>query len=344
MFSIRSLSRIGRRQFTGALTLAALMFVAPLLQAESCSTSTEMDAATKEALRTTATQDYQLVAGGNAAALLPASTPDVAGNQAALQQLLDEHKANLAGSTATPRNTFLLDATGGQPVLERAEFFCGVFNSPIKSGFTMQNLPAGKYGLVILDVQNSKVPYFYSILLKQDGAAWKIAGLFPKARQIAGHDAPWYWQQARDFKAKGQPHNAYFYYLAARELASPLTFMGTTKLDSFYDEVSKNVPPDVPETQPVTIAGNGKQYQVTSLFVIPNDKNNGLDLVMKYNAVTDISDTGKTFLENKEAMRALINKYPEFKEPYGNLVARAVAPNGQDYGSAMPIKDLIAGK
>src|SRR5437868_2370591 len=65
----------------------------------------------------------------------------------------------------------------------------------------------------------------------------------------------------------------------------------------------------------------------------------GLDLVMKYQT-PDISDSGKTFLENKEAMKALLNKYPEFREIAGNLVARAVAPSGQDFGSELPIKDI----
>lgn len=39
-------------------------------------------------------------------------------------------------------------------------------------------------------------------------------------------------------------------------------------------------------------------------------------------------------------MKALLAKYPELKEPFTNLVARAVAPSGQDFGSALPIKDV----
>ena len=35
-------------------------------------------------------------------------------------------------------------------------------NSPIKIGFSLTNLPPGKYGLVIMDVTGSKTPYFYS--------------------------------------------------------------------------------------------------------------------------------------------------------------------------------------
>jgi hypothetical protein len=311
-------------------------------EAESCQTSTEMDAATKTTLKNTAQQYYGYVATANAQAVVSNAIPEIASNAQGVADLLKQTAADLSGSTAAPRNVFVLDGSDGTGTIANAQFYCGVFNpnSDNKIGFTLQNLPAGKYGLVILDVQGSRTPYFYSFLLKQDAAAWKIAALFPRARQIAGHDAQWYWQQARDFKAKGQNHNAWFHYLVARELAAPLPFIGTTKLDAFNDEVQASAPPDLPEQQPMSLQGaNGKTYTVTSLFVVPDEKNNSLDLVLKYQS-PDISDSAQTFVENREAMKALLAKYPEFREPFANLVARAVAPNGQDFGSMLAIKDI----
>lgn len=306
--------------------------------AEQCSTSSEMDPATKTAMQNAAMQNFGYVASANVQAVALNSIPDIANNVAGLTGVMEADKANLAGATATVRNTYILDATGSA-TLERADFFCGVFNSAAKVGFTLQNLPPGKYGLVIMDVHNAKIPYFYSFLLLQQGATWKVAGLFPRPRQIAGHDAQWYWQQARDFESKGQRHNAWYYYLAARELAAPLPFMSTDKLEAFGQEVQSAMPPDLPEKAPLSLpAANGKTYQVTNIFVIPNDKQ-GLDLVIKYQT-QDISDTGKTFIENKEVMKAILAKYPEFTPVYGNLVARAVLPSGQDFGSMLPIKDV----
>lgn len=321
------------------LFLACAMFATSFAFGETCSTAQEMDAATKTAIQSAAAAMYPAVASGDAQSLATKAISDIANNVNAVQGLLDEHKANLAGSSATPRNTYLLEA-GGNQTLERAEFFCGVFNSPAKTGFTMANLPPGKYGLVIMDVTNSKTPYFYSFLLLDQGGQWKLAGLFPKNRQVIGHDHVWYWQQARDFKSKGQTHNAWLHYLIAREIAAPLPFIGTTKLDQFYDEVQSAQPADVPaESKPLTINDGGQTFQVTTLFVVPNEKDKQLDLVMKY-SVPDISDTGKTFLSNKAAMKALLAKFPEFRQPFANVVARAVAPNGQDFGSVMPVKDI----
>jgi hypothetical protein len=311
--------------------------------AESCQTSTEMDAPVKAALKAAGQQYFGFVAANNVQGITSNAIPEIAGNAAAVADLLKQNAADLAGATATPRNVFVLDASDATTgTVPNAQFFCGVFNpnSDNKIGFTLQNLPAGKYGLVIMDVNGSRIPFFYSFLLKQDPTGWKVAALFPRPRQIAGHDAQWYWQQARDYKAKGQNHNAWFHYLVARELVSPLPFIGTTKLDNFNDEVQAAAPPDLPEKNPLTVtAPSGKTYTVTNLFVVPDDKNNSLDLVMKYQN-PDISDNAKAFSDNREAMQALLAKYPELRVPFTNLVARAVAPDGQDFGSMLPMDQL----
>ena len=333
--------RISLPKLALILLLSAL---GPACWAESCSTSGEMDPALRSSLQNAALQDFGYISSANVAQVATNSIPDIASNTEGLTGLLNEHKDKLTGSTGTVRNVYLFDASGSAP-LERADFFCGVFagaqgSGTNKVGFTLQNLPPGKYGMVIMDVHGSKTPYFYSLLLLQQGPSWKIAGLFPRPRQIAGHDAQWFWQQARDFESKGQQHNAWYYYLAAKEVATPLPFMSTDKIDDFYSEVQNAMPPDLPEQKPLTVQGaNGKAYQVTNLFVIPDDKGQGLDLVIKY-TTPDISDTGKTFIENKEVMKAILAKYPEFRPVYGSMVARAVAPSGQDFGSMLPIKDL----
>jgi hypothetical protein len=41
-----------------------------------------------------------------------------------------------------------------------------------------------------------------------------------------------------------------------------------------------------------------------------------------------------------EVMKALIAKYPELRDAFTGVVARAVEPSGRDYGSLMPMKDI----
>src|SRR5258706_7515172 len=168
-------------KFQIVLFFSVLLLITLPAAAESCSTSSEMAPEVKSALQATAVRDFGYVAQGNTHALLRSSISQIANNAPALEQLLSTNKTDLACATAQPRNTFLLAAPGNAP-LEHAEFFCGVMHSAIKIGFSLTNLPPGKYGLVIMDVTGSKTPYFYSMLLLQQGTDWKIARLFPQAR------------------------------------------------------------------------------------------------------------------------------------------------------------------
>jgi len=60
---------------------------------------------------------------------------------------------------------------------------------------------------------------------------------------------------------------------------------------------------------------------------------------VKYQSA-DISNTTQTFQDNMVVMKALVAKYPEFREAFGGIVARAVEASGKDYGSLMAMKDI----
>jgi hypothetical protein len=63
------------------------------------------------------------------------------------------------------------------------------------------------------------------------------------------------------------------------------------------------------------------------------------DLLVKYQTA-DVSDTGRAFQENTVVMKALVAKYPEFREAFAGIVVRAVEPSGRDYGSMLAMKDI----
>ena len=131
-----------------------------------------------------------------------------------------------------------------------AEFYCGVFG---KSGqtassavFYLDNLPAGKYGVVLLEANSAKGRTMFSVILQQAGTDWKLGGSVHQAAQVAGHDSDWFLARAREYKAKGQMHNAWLFYLQARSLISPLPFMSTLATDKLYDESQSVQPADIP--------------------------------------------------------------------------------------------------
>ena len=81
----------------------------------------------------------------------------------------------------------------------------------------------------------------------------------------------------------------------------------------------------------------GKTYKVTDLFPVPVGRD--FDLVVKYQSA-DVSNTGKTFQDNMAVMKALLAKYPEFRDAFAGIVVRAVEPSGKDYGSMLAMKDI----
>lgn len=66
---------------------------------------------------------------------------------------------------------------------------------------------------------------------------------------------------------------------------------------------------------------------------------NDLDLIVKYQAA-DISSTNQTYQNNVAVIKALVAKFPEVRDAFAGVVARAVDPSGRDYGTLLPMKDV----
>jgi hypothetical protein len=300
-----------------------------------------MDAATKTALENAGRRYFDMTSKGDVFSLKQNAIPSLASNFTAIETAVIDNKAAFSGAQAAPRPPFLLKAEGNAP-LPHAEFLCGVFGATGQTRdsaiFVLNGLPPGTYGVVILDVTGAKGPYTLSFILQQMGADWKLGGFYAKAAEVAGHDAPWYLQQARQYKAKGQLHNAWLYFQQARSLISPLDFMTTLQTDKLYDEMQAAKPNDVPGAgAPADLVANGKTYKLSAMF--PLAVGNDLDLIVKYE-LPDISNNTQTFQDNMTVIKALVTKYPELREAFAGVVARAVEPSGRDYGSLLAMKDI----
>ncbi len=310
--------------------------------AQTCLTSDEIDAATKSAIQNTATRYFDMVSRGDSASLKQSAIPALASNFGGLEGTIKENQASLAGSHATPRAPYVLKAEGTAP-LARAEFLCGIFGAAGQTAnsteFVIPNLPPGTYGVAILDVTTQKSPYTVSFVLQQSGTDWKLGGLFLRPAQIAGHDSKWFLDHANAFKAKGQTHNAWLYYLQGRELALAVPFMETQAIDKLYDQESSMKTPDLPAGGNTAdlVAPGGKTYKLITVSPLPVQQN--LDLLVRYQTAS-VADTGQAFQENMAVMNALITKYPEFRDAFDGVVARGVESSGRDYGTMMPMKDI----
>ena len=102
------------------------------------------------------------------------------------------------------------------------------------------------------------------------------------------------------------------YYREAIALSAPVDFMSTLATDKLYDEAQAAQPADVPANgSPLDMSAGGKVYHLTDMF--PLAEGNELDVVVKYQAA-DVSNTTRTFQENTAVIKALVAKFPEFRE------------------------------
>ena len=301
----------------------------------SCNTGDEIDAATHANVERAAQQITGYAVQGDLFNLRQDSIASLAGSFGGIEAIIGEYKPSLAGATARTRGMYLLNAKGSQP-LETAEFFCGIMNSPDATGFNITNLPPGQYAIVIQDLTSPKMPFILTQILKNEGS-WKLAGFYLKPAELAGHNADWFLQKARDFKSRGETHNAWFYYLAAWDMTSPVDFMSTRPLDKLVDEMAKVRPSDLPFNGPTDLSGNGKIYKVTYVSMVP--VGNDLYLLVKYQS-PDVSNTQQAYADNMAVIKAETTKYPEYREAFTGVVARATEPSGRDYGSMLAMKDV----
>ena len=324
--------------YAGLQCFALLVFAFTLpVRAQSCVTADEMDEATRAALTNTAKNYFDMVARGDAATLRQNAISSLAANFSGIEATVKDNQSVLAGTQAAPRPAYLLKAEGTAPI-EHAEFLCGVFNANGQTAhssiFIIPNLPPGNYAVTILDVSTVKGPYTVSFVLQQDRASWRLGGFYVKSPQAAGHDGSWFAEKARAFKTKGQTYNAWFYFLEARELLVPVPFMSTLATDKVYDEMQNVKPSSLP---PIDLVAGGKTFKLTAIF--PLAVGNDLDVVVKYESAS-VSNSTQTFQDNMAVTKALVARYPEFRDAFDGVVARAVEPSGRDYGSLLPMKEI----
>lgn len=321
----------------GVLGLVALLAAVPAW-AETCTAGGEMDAGTKASIDTAARKVFDLASSGDLYNLRAMAAPALSGSFDGVQAMVVQQKSLFAGSQAQIRTRYLLDATGSNAPIAHAEFYCGVYQSPSFATFIIPNLPPAEYALVIQDIATPQGPYQLTTIFQQDvGASWKLAGYYSKPTTWDGHDGNWYLQQARQFGARGQRHNAYLYYLAAEELLPPVKFMTWPAMDKVYDEAQKAAPSDFPVSGPVTMSLAGKAYTITQIF--PAHEDTGNILVVKYQAA-DVSDTTAALNDNMSVIKGLVAKYPELRDGFAGVVARATQSDGRDYGTLLAMKDV----
>ncbi|HTS35058.1 MAG TPA: hypothetical protein VMH04_05260 [Candidatus Solibacter sp.] len=327
--------------FAHALLVLSLLPFTLQVYGQSCQTAGDLDDATRSAISGAAQRFYDLAAKGDAASIRQNSIPSLASDFSGIESTVVGNKENLAAAQPALKSVFLLETQGTAPS-PHAEFYCGVFGKNGQTSnsavFYLDNLPPGKYGIVILTLNSAKASLNFSTVLQQAGSDWKLGGLYIRPSQVGGHDSEWFAARAREYKSKGQMHDAWFFFQQARALMQPLPFMSTMATDKIYDESQGLQPADLPANGKMTdLAAGGTTYKLSDVFV--QTVGSDLDLVVRYQTA-DASNTATAYQNNLAVMKAFTAKYPEVRDAFAGMVARGVDPNGRDYGTLLAMKDI----
>ena len=318
---------------------SALALVAASVSAwpQTCQTREDIPEQVRSALENAAQQTVSQAIRGDVNSLHGNIAPSQQSSFDGIAGTVNDNKAALEGTHPQLRSSFLLD-TGANPSPD-GRFYCGIFGATGMAAngaeFDLPGLQAGKYAVVIEDLIGSKGPYALTTIF-QDASGWKLAGLQIRPESAIGHDGIWYLKQARDYKTKGQNHNAWFYYAESWELMAPVRFMETTLLGNIIKEMNGVAPKDVPSGgKAVSYSVNGKSYNITDISVFPNEKS--FDLSIKY-SVPSTADFAATAADARNLVNAYVAQYPELKDAFNSVWAHAVDPNGGDVPGVVTLK------
>jgi hypothetical protein len=316
---------------------AAMVLATIPAWAQGCQTREDIPAETKASIENSAKQVFDKALAGDVNSLRGSAIPSLQSNFGGIAGAISDNKAAFAGARPELRTSFLLD-TGPTPG-EDGRYYCGVFGAgglgANSAEFDLPGLPAGKYAIVIQDFIGNKGPYSLTVIF-QDMSGWKLAGFYVRPESAVGHDGIWYLERAREYKSKGQAHNAWFYYVTSWDLLAPVTFMDSKLLSKITQESTGIQPKDVPAGgNAVDYAANGKSYKITDMSVLPNDKT--LDLAIKY-SVASTADFNGTQAEARGLANAYVAQYPELKDSFNNVWVHAIDGHGGDVVGLINLK------
>ena len=328
---------ISRRALHLAFAILLVTSWSSRASAQTCESGGDLNPATKSAIENAAQRYFAMSAQGDVAGLKANAIPAVAGSFTSIEQAVVDNKKYFAEGQPTVTGTYLLDATQLKDA-QRADFYCGIYNSAQRVGFSIPGLPPGRYAISIQKVSAGKDPITLTMILQDMGGSWKLAGYYPRLNAIGGHDGEWYLTQARQYKGKNQLHDAWFYYLTAWDLLAPVNFMSNPQLDKIAQEMETARPADLPSEQaPMSLSANGKVFKITELAPVP--VGDDLNLRVRYQTA-DASNSALAFQDNMAVIKAIVGKYPELRDAFNAVIARAVDSSGHEYGSLLAMKDV----
>lgn len=303
-----------------------------------------MTADTRQSLVDAALGVASAVKAGDAARVQSMSATDIASKFDATAFLVHSTASAIAGDTLRVTQIYRLDASARQAGdTSEADFGCPLSGSTDEVDFSIAGLPPGIFGFAMVEADGPR-PWLLSLLLEQQGSAWKMAGFYPHARTAAGHDGLWYWKAARADAKTGKKWLAWILYGEADQLLRPANFVSTTHLDNLRNERRTNAPGELTDgisaDNPLVIKGkDGSEFHITDLGSAVTDDGKGLDLVMRYRT-DSVADPTAAGAKNTAAAAAFLAAHPELRENITGVSIFAEAPGQQPFATEQSLANI----
>jgi uncharacterized protein (DUF2141 family) len=311
--------------FVGAILFLACS--APAF-AVTCTTESQMAAGDRSQLQQAAMALAGHVQAGDAAAVKAQTIATVAAQFDGIANTIAGIQTAVQHATLTVDDMYALDATD-EKAAQDAEFFCSLPASTLTVEISIPNLPPGKYALAVVHATGVKNPQALSMVMENDPAGssnWKLAGFFARPMTMGGHDGLWFWRQARDYAAKKELWDAYFYFQTAQFLLDPVDFLSSPNLQKLQREAEQSRPDGLPGADPMHLNAAGQTLNVTNLHT--GELSDQLELVVEYQA-TPNQDPVAARAQVTAVMHALLALHPELRSAFHGLWVYANAANNQ---------------
>ncbi|SNS95317.1 hypothetical protein SAMN05421770_103206 [Granulicella rosea] len=337
------------KQLAAGVLLSVACAVSPAGAAfgETCTPQSQMQPGDRNDLVTSSTMLAKAIQNDDQASVKSTTIAEYATNFGQLGDAIGRIAPKLKGGALTVEQVYLLDASllkknpdGSSP---DAQFFCSLNRTTAEADFNIPGLPPGRYAFSMVNIA-TPAPYRLSLLLRQDGGKWLMAGFYPKATTAAGHDGLWFWKEARTYTAQKHPWDAWLYYQQARALLEPAGFVDSTHLEKLKTELASAAPPAVADgvgqDNPLVVKGaDGVEYRFTGIFADNSLDARNLDVAL-HMKVDPLSDAAAARKRNLAAMTAVLAAYPELKTAFHGLWIFAEADGQNPYATELSMAEI----
>jgi hypothetical protein len=317
------------------MILLALLFVPGTSRAASCTPEPELGSLDRDALSAIVTRVANAITAQDESTLQAVLLPQEASQWDGIRATVEQAAPLLKGGHFQLRNLYLLDASE-QTAPADTQFFCSNAAGSLTVTLNMNDLPPGRYAVVLADAAGAPLAGQIGLVLAWDGAAvaWKLAGLTIRPGVFDGHDGVWYWVRGRSL-AKADPWSAWYSYDAARYLLLPVDFLSSPNLEKLRQEQAL-IMPSPQSAFPLSLPDGDRTWKIEAVGFDPTLHEADLGVVYQSTGVTD---PAALRTEATAVLSAFLKTQPGIRANFHGLWAYA-----EKDGKRTPVMELPMGQ